>query len=216
MQTFFFILELIGTVAFSISGAMTAIRKQMDVFGVVFLGTVTAVGGGALRDLMIGVTPPSCFQNPRFLVVAIVTAFLFFLPFVRQPALRHYKTFDALLFLSDSVGLGVFAVSGVQAALAVSGQFSIVLLLFVGMLTGTGGGILRDILAGDTPYIFIKHVYAMAAVAGAVLYLILLELQVSMFVAYPLSAAVVVVMRVLAARFKWNLPRAKGDEENAG
>ena len=114
------------------------------------------------------------------------------------------------------MGLGVFAVSGVQAALAVSGQFSIVLLLFVGMLTGTGGGILRDILAGDTPYVFIKHVYAMAAIAGAVLYLILLELQVSMFVAYPLSAAVVVVMRVLAARFKWNLPRAKGDEENAG
>ena len=211
MQTFLAVLELIGVVSFSVSGAMTAIRKQMDLFGVVFLGTVTAVGGGALRDLMIGVTPPACFQNPIYLIVASVTAFLFFLPFVRRPVLRHYKTFDMVLFLSDSVGLGLFAVSGVQAGMAVSSQFSPILLLFVGMLTGTGGGVLRDILAGDTPYIFVKHVYALAALAGAGMYLILIELHVSTFVAYPFSAATVVALRILAAKFKWNLPRAKED-----
>ncbi len=211
MQTFLSILELIGVISFAVSGAMTGIRKQMDLFGVMFLGTVTAVGGGALRDMMIGVTPPACFQNPMFLVVASVTAILFFLPFVRRPMLRHHKTFDILLFVTDSVGLGLFAVSGVQAGMAVSEQFSPVLLLFVGMLSGTGGGILRDILAGDTPYIFVKHVYALAAMAGAALYLILIRLQMSAFVAYPLSAAAVVALRFLAAKFKWNLPRAKED-----
>lgn len=211
MQTFLSILELIGVASFSISGAMTAIRKQMDIFGVVFLGTVTAVGGGALRDLMIGVTPPACFQNPVYLVVACVTAFLFFLPFVRRPMLRHHRTFDLLLLITDSVGLGLFAVSGVQAGLAVSEQFSPVLLLFVGMLTGTGGGILRDMLAGNTPYIFVKHVYALAALAGAALYLLMVRLHMSAFAAYPIAATVVVVLRLLAARFKWNLPRAKED-----
>lgn len=209
MQTFLSILELIGVVSFAVSGAMTGIRKQMDLFGVMFLGTITAVGGGALRDMMIGVTPPACFQNPVYLVVASVTAILFFLPFVRRPVQHHHKTFDILLFVTDSVGLGLFAVSGVQAGMAVSEQFSPVLLLFVGMISGTGGGILRDILAGDTPYIFVKHVYALAAMAGAALYLILIRLQVSAYVAYPLSAATVVALRFLAARFKWNLPRAK-------
>ena len=82
---------------------------------------------------------------------------------------------------------------------------------FVGLLTGTGGGVLRDILAGDTPYIFVKHVYALAALAGAGMYLILIELHVSTFVAYPFSAATVVALRILAAKFKWNLPRAKED-----
>lgn len=212
MLTFLTILELIGVVSFAISGAMTAIRKQMDVFGVVFIGCVTAVGGGAMRDLMIGVTPPMCFQDPVYLVVAFVTALLFFLPFVRRPMLSHHKTFDWLLFVTDSVGLGLFAVSGVQAGLAVSPQFSPILLLFVGMLSGTGGGILRDILTGSTPYIFIKHVYALAAAAGAALYLIFLRVGMNEFAAYPLSASVVVAVRVLAAKYHWNLPRAKDDE----
>jgi len=208
MTLFLNILELFGTVAFALSGAMVGIQKRLDLLGVVFLGVVTAVGGGVLRDLMIGVTPPRCFQDPVYLLVACAASLLFFLPFLRRPLMRHEKTFDRFLFTTDSLGLAVFTVSGVQAGYASSPSFGPVRLVFIGMLTGTGGGVLRDILADETPYIFQKHVYATASLAGAVLFVVCHRLNANWYVSWLASIGLVFLIRCLASHYKWNLPRA--------
>lgn len=204
MDNFLTLVELIGTVAFAISGAATAIRKHMDVFGVCILGIVTAVGGGIMRDLMIGFTPPQCFRDSLYFVVACLSALVFFV--LHRPLQRQQAVFDWVLFAMDTVGLAVFTVVGIQAAERVSGQFGVVLLVCVGMLTGTGGGILRDLLAGNTPYVFVKHVYATASMAGAVLYLLLRPL--GYYPATIAAMALILVIRCLSARYRWNLPRS--------
>lgn len=210
MDWFLKLVELIGTVAFAVSGAAIGIRKKMDVFGVCILGIVTAVGGGIIRDLMIGFTPPQCFRDPLYLVVACVSALVFFLPVIRHPLQRRQVAFDWVLFAMDTLGLAAFTVVGVQAAERVSGDFGSVLLVCVGMLTGTGGGVLRDLLAGDMPYIFRKHIYATASLAGAVLYL-LLQPYTSTYLDTAAAMILVMVIRLLSATFRWNLPHAKED-----
>ncbi len=209
MSIFLYVLEMIGTVAFAVSGAMIAVRKRLDIVGVIFLGVITAVGGGALRDLMIGVTPPMCFQNPIYLVTACVTSFLFFLPFVRRPLVRHQKQFDLLLFIMDSLGLAVFTVSGIQSCIHVHPTASPILLIFVGVLTATGGGVVRDALAGITPMVFVKHVYATASLAGAALYTGLHMVGADTQIAGAISAVLVFAIRCLAAHYHWNMPRAQ-------
>lgn len=208
MDTFLFILEMIGTVAFAVSGAMTGIQKHLDLFGVVFLGIVTAVGGGILRDVMIGVTPPSCFGNPVYLVTGAVTALLFFVPFIRHPLVRRQQRFDRMLFAMDSLGLAVFTVTGVMAGLQNNPDAGALLLVSVGALTATGGGVLRDVLAGNTPMVFVKHIYAAASLAGAICFVTLYAMQVPTEIVGVLAASLVFVIRCLAAHFRWNLPKA--------
>lgn len=208
MDAFLHILEMIGTVAFAVSGAMTGIRKHLDLFGVTFLGVVTAVGGGILRDAMIGATPPGCFRDPVYLVVAAVTALLFFVPFLRHPLVRHQIQFDRMLFTMDSLGLAVFTVTGVLAGLEANANANPVLLVTVGMLTATGGGVLRDVLAGDTPLILRKHIYAAASLAGAALFVILNALHVSELACGIAAIAGVFLIRCFAAYFRWNFPKA--------
>lgn len=205
----FDILEIIGTVAFAVSGAMVAIQKKLDIVGVLFLGVLAAVGGGALRDLMLGIAPPQCFQNPKYLVIACVTAFLFFLPFVRRPLLKRQRTFDLLLLWMDSLGLAVFSVSGVETGLSSQPEASPILLVFVGVLTGTGGGVMRDVLAGDKPMVFVKHVYATASLVGSVLFLVMKALGASWHLSAIVVLVVVFTIRCLAAHYHWNLPRAE-------
>ena len=164
MNTFFLIIELLGTLAFSASGAMTAMRKNMDVFGVCILGLTTAVGGGVIRDLILGNTPPATFLNPVYAVVALATALILFLPRLRRLFMRNPILFDRCLFLMDTAGLGLFTVMGVRMAYTHAAEPTLFLLAFLGVITG--GGVLRDIMAGDTPYIFVKHVYACASLAA--------------------------------------------------
>ncbi len=211
MESFIRIVEIIGTIAFAISGAATGIRKGMDIFGVSILGVVTAVGGGIIRDLMIGVTPPQCFQNSLYMNVACISAVIFFMPFIRIPLQKRQKAFDWVLFLMDNVGLAVFTVVGIQTAQSVSDDFGLILLVCVGVLTGTGGGVLRDLLARDMPYIFRKHIYATASLAGAVVYL-LLEKWVGVYVATGVAMVVIIIIRFLSATFHWNLPHAQSEE----
>ncbi|MBQ9121641.1 MAG: trimeric intracellular cation channel family protein [Clostridia bacterium] len=213
MDTCVFILEIIGTVAFAISGAMTAIKKKMDILGVIILGLVTAVGGGIIRDLVLGITPPTTFRDSTYAMVAVFTSIVIFFPFVRRFLSRTHKFYDTVLFLMDSLGLAIFTVMGIFAAnTGAAGDYGMFLLLFVGVITGVGGGVLRDILAGNTPYIFIKHIYACASMAGAVVCAVLWT-PAGSFYAMIAGAATVFLLRVLAARFKWNLPKAQ-DFEN--
>ena len=211
MYILILILELIGSVAFSVSGAMTGIKKKMDVFGVMILGLVTAVGGGVIRDLVLGITPPATFQNPIYATTALITATIVFLPFIQKLLHRYHKAYDLLLFAMDTLGLGVFTVIGVRAAFDLSGDYGLFLMTFVGVITGVGGGVIRDVLAGNTPYIFVKHIYACASLAGALVTTLLWRVLPSLW-AMALGLVLIVVIRILSAHFRWSLPKAKFEE----
>ena len=191
-----FVLELIGTVAFAVSGAIVGIKKQMDLFGVIVLGVCTAVGGGIVRDLILGVTPPVTFQNPIYTLTAAAVSIG-----------RHEPVFDRLLLVMDAVGLGVFTVVGVQCAYQQSEDYTLFLLIFVGLITGVGGGVLRDVFSGERPYIFVRHFYACASIVGALICALCWR-ALGGNAAMLFGAAVVVVLRLLAAYYHWNLPRS--------
>ena len=200
--------EIVGTVAFAISGAMTGMKKKMDIFGVAILGLTTAVGGGALRDIILGNTPPVMFRDPVYAVIAILTSVILFLPAVQRLILRIHGLYDSLMLLMDSVGLGIFTVVGIRTAYAAVTDPGWFLLLFVGVVTGVGGGILRDVMAGDMPYVFVKHFYACASLLGAVV-CILLWTFAGQTVAMAAGAAAVVALRYLAVKYRWSLPKAR-------
>ena len=208
MEHFIAVLELAGTVAFAASGALTAMKKKMDLLGILVLAVITAVGGGILRDLILGVTPPLAFRDPRNVLVAVGTALLLFLPFLRHRLMHNQRRFDAAMLLLDSLGLGVFTVMGIWNALQFDPDRSSFLLVLVGVLTGVGGGVVRDVLAGDTPYIFVKHIYACASLAGAVS-MTALRGVLPIYASTLLSAVLVFVIRLLSAHFRWNLPRVR-------
>lgn len=205
METFIFALEIIGTIAFTISGAMTAMQKKMDVFGVAILGLTTAVGGGVIRDLILGIHPPATFQNPVYAAVSFFTTFMLLLPGAQQLLHSSGALYDKILFLMDTLGLGIFTVVGVRSAYTLSQNYSLFLLLFVGVITGVGGGILRDIMAQNTPYIFVKHIYACASIVGALIYCLALP-YTGTPIAMITGAAAVFFIRCLSAHFRWSLP----------
>ena len=210
-----FLFDLIGTIAFAISGAFVGIRKEMDIFGVNVLAVTTACGGGLMRDLIIGSIPPQMFRNPFFVMVAIVVANVVFLLMYlhRHMPRKVVPLYDKLLFWFDSLGLAAFTVDGVMAGIAMGYGDNVFLICFLGFLTAVGGGALRDVLAGQTPDIFRKHIYAVAAIAGAVLMAGLLRLIGSQQIAMVGGFLQVPVLRYLAARFLWNLPKVKMEEE---
>ena len=207
MAEFLLILEIIGTVAFAVSGAMTGLSKKMDIFGVVILGLTTAVGGGMIRDLVLGLTPPAMFTNPIYAVVAAVVSVIVFLPAVRRWLTAYGRVREILMLVMDSLGLGVFTVVGIQRAYTATDHRGLFLLVFVGVVTGVGGGLLRDVMAGQTPYIFVKHVYASASIIGAILCAALWA-PLGATMAMILGASVILAIRLLAAHYHWSLPRA--------
>ena len=210
MDEFIFILELIGTVAFASSGAMIAIEKKMDIFGVNVLGATTAVGGGIMRDIILGLTPPGAFSHPVYVLVAALTStILFVIAYAKPTAFEsRVKTdyYDMLMFWCDTAGLGIFTVVGIQAAVRAVGGENVFFFVFIGTLTGVGGGVLRDIMAGETPYILVKHIYACAAIAGGIVCVVG---RTAFGEAYGtiLGLAATVLLRFLAAHFRWNLMR---------
>ena len=212
LEKYIFIIEIIGTIAFASSGAMVGIKKQMDLLGVCVLGMTTAVGGGMIRDLILGVNPPVMFQNPTYALLAIAFSVLIFCSmYFFQNRLAHskaYEVYDKLMMIFDSLGLGLFTVVGVTTAINIGYETTGFLQIFVGVLTGVGGGVLRDIMAGNTPYIFVKHVYASASIIGAMV-CSLVALWFGELPAMLIGATVVFVIRILAAHYKWNLPRIK-------
>ena len=191
MDTFIFVVNIIGTLAFAASGAMIGLNKNMDIFGVCILG----------------LTPPMAFRDPTYAVLALATSAVFFSLHVRQVLMHNQRRYDLLLFWMDALGLGAFTVIGVELAFQQAAEPTFFLLVFVGVLTGVGGGVLRDLLAQQLPYIFVKHVYACASLAGALLCAGLWDLDRMAAMLVGMSA--VVLIRVLAAHYHWNLPKAK-------
>ena len=208
METFILILELAGTMAFAASGAITALKKGMDLFGVCILGLTTAVGGGVIRDVILGNTPPATFLNPIYASVALVTSLVLFLPRIRHLLMWDQRLYDLSMLILDSLGLGIFTVVGIRIAWRSTAEPTLFLLVFVGVVTGVGGGVLRDVMAGDTPYIFVKHIYAYASLAGALVCAGLWR-PAGEVAAILAGAGVVVLIRFLSAHYRWNLPRAR-------
>ncbi len=201
-------LEIIGTIAFAVSGAVVGIEKKMDIFGVAILGLTTATGGGILRDLVLNITPPAAFKDPIFAIISVVVSVILFIPHVNKAFEKRGKIYDMIFLVMDSVGLGLFTVIGIQVAMTSNIDNNYFLITFVGVLTGVGGGLLRDIFAGDRPYIFIKHFYACAAIIGACVCVFLWD-KTGESAAMIVGASVIVLLRILAAHYRWSLPKAK-------
>lgn len=205
-----FIIEIIGTVAFASSGALIGIKKNMDIFGINVLGITTAIGGGIIRDVVLGIHPPGTFRDPVYVIAAIITScLLFIVVYFNQQILESewMVRYEKMMITMDAIGLGAFTVIGIFVAIHQTDIQSNFLLIFVGMVTGIGGGMLRDIMAGMTPFVFVKHVYACASMIGAIICIILMNVMQSEITAMIIGAVVVVVIRLLAARYRWNLPR---------
>lgn len=212
--TITFIMEMAGTVAFASSGALVALEKNMDIFGISVLGVVTACGGGMIRDLILGVIPPSVFIHAVYATVAMVTSCLVFLLFYLKRELLggHFReTFDRIMLIMDSVGLAIFTVVGVNTGIQQGYGDNTFLLIFVGTITGVGGGVLRDMMAGVPPYIFVRHVYACASIVGAGV-CVLLQRYFGAVEAMIGASFVVMLMRYLAAHYHWNLPRLQREK----
>ena len=210
MYLFVLIFEIIGTVSFAISGAMTGWEKRMDIFGVCMLGVTTAVGGGVIRDLLLGITPPTAFVDPRDVLIAIVVSMIVFIPIVRR-VISVRQIHDTVMLIADSAGLGIFTVYGMKVAIDAGFGDNFFLVLIVAVPTGVGGGVMRDLFAGNRPYIFVKHIYACASLVGAVVSKLMWTdktQNLSMIAGF----AVIVVIRICSAYFHWSLPKAKGIE----
>ena len=195
-----YIFDLIGTAAFAISGALAGIHRQMDLLGVLVLGIVTAIGGGTLRDILLGDTPPFCLKNETYLYVSISCALL---TFFAHHILHRYS--NALLYF-DAVGLGTFVVIGTEKALNFNTGF--IGAVTMGVMTATAGGVVRDMLSNQVPLILRKEIYASACLAGGVLFYLLDLLHWPRPAVMLLAAALVVGLRLLAIRHNWALPTA--------
>ena len=217
MEQAVFILEIIGTVAFTLSGVMTAIEKRLDLLGVVVLGTVTAVGGGGLRDVLLGILPPMLFRTPIYVTVAVVVSLLAFAVayLMGDRFTDKIERLSPMINVLDAVGLGVFVVVGVRAAIQIGFAGNAFLSVFVGTVTGVGGGLMRDQLAGLIPMVLQKRVYAIAALLGAIAYYVLVRCGVIEWVCLSIGVGLVILIRLLAAHFLWSLPRIGAHAEKA-
>ena len=201
-----FFLELIGTVAFAISGAVVGIQKKMDIFGVAILAMTTAVGGGIIRDVILNITPPAAFRNPVFTLSSIVIGIIMFVIYRHHFEMQKHAVYDVLLRIMDAIGLSLFTVIGVETAYIHVADANAYLAIFVGVLTGVGGGILRDVLAGNTPYVFVKHFYACASLIGAVVCAVCWSWLGSL-PSMLIGAGLIMVLRNMAVHYRWSLPK---------
>ena len=195
----FYILEIIGTIAFAMSGALTAMNKKLDPFGVFIIAFVTAVGGGTLRDVMIGKTPVAWMLDIVYVYIIIVG---FILANIFRKKLDRLRT---SLFLFDTVGLGVFTIIGLEKGVDIGLHPAICIAL--GTMTACFGGVIRDILCNDIPVIFHREIYATVCILGGIVFFALRYYNVDNDIIYVTTVVVIIVSRMLSVKFKWYLPK---------
>ena len=202
-------LEIIGILAAALSGAMLAIDKRMDLFGVVIIGMVTGLGGGVMRDVTLGHVPRT-FSNPLYLLSAVLPPLVVFLIALclQSRYVKEEELIDRINNIFDALGLGAFAVGGAAVARAVGYDSHFVLVVFSGLITAVGGGVLRDVLLREIPSILKKRVYAIAALAGTIAYYFLLHYGAGEVLSAIVGVILVFVLRILATIFRWNFPKA--------
>ncbi|ALM48283.1 hypothetical protein AMR72_04840 [Flavobacterium psychrophilum] len=194
----FYLLDIFGTMAFAMSGALTAMSKKMDPFGVLVIAFVTSVGGGTLRDVLIGRTPVGWMRDLNY-VYLIMTGFVI--------ALIFRKKLDKLrvsLFLFDTIGLGVFTLIGLEKGIATG--LHPVICIALGTITACFGGVLRDILCNDIPVIFRKEIYATICIIGGCFFFLLKQWNVQQDVLYLATSGIIIIIRLLAVNYKWSMP----------
>jgi uncharacterized membrane protein YeiH len=194
----FYLLEIIGTMAFAMSGALTAMNKKLDPFGVFIIAFVTAVGGGTLRDMLIGRTPVGWMLELNYVYVIVVGFIL---------AILFRKKLDRLrtsLLLFDAVGLGVFTIIGLEKGINVG--LSPVICIALGTMTACFGGVIRDILCGEIPVIFRKEIYATICIFGGIVFFLLRYLHFDNDILYLVTSLFIISFRLMAVKFKWSLP----------
>ncbi len=204
------IAEFIGLIAFAVSGSLVAIKRDLDLFGVLFCGVFTALGGGIVCDLLIGNIPPRAFENYIFVFVASASSATVFLCFnlIKTKQIKQYR-FDTVLLATDAIGLAAFAVSGVRLGIESGHSSNGFLCVFLGMTAAVGGGILRDVMTAKIPVVLRHQIYATAAILGAfIFYLLTLTPIPDSFSAY-FSIAITVTLRLLAVKFGWSMPHVQ-------
>jgi uncharacterized membrane protein YeiH len=194
-------LDYFGTVAFAVTGAFKAIEQKSDLVGVVILSTIAGLSGGIIRDVLFGRFPPAALSDPTYFLLTIFTGFVLFFSYHKLK--KHWNVF----LKCDAIGLGVFTVIGATMAYAIFGP-NLLLITFAGLITATGGGILRDVFVNEIPLVFVRELYATASFGGVIVFYVLVIL------ADPVIAAIAGIItatgiRLLAMKYDWNLPRAR-------
>lgn len=212
MDSYIIFIEYIGIIAFAISGALSGIKNRYDLLGVIILGVLTATGGGVIRDIILGINPPNSLRTGIYIYLAIIVSVIVFLINLFDDNVNRWtinKLFDKPLVVTDAIGLSVFVITGMQIAYTINTNYSMILYIFVGVVSGVGGGVLRDLITNDVPFIFDRHVYASAAIIGAVIFHIsVLYTNLNNKIMMLVCMAIVFVIRMLAYKHKWNLPKA--------
>ncbi len=210
MKILFTVLELIGVVAFAVSGAMVSVKKNMDIFGVTFLGLITAFGGGILRDTLIGRVPPAFFTNYWMVLAGAVAALIVFWV-ARILKQRYFSREDAIEHINnvfDALGLGAFAVTGARVTVEAGFEKQWLLVLMMGLITAIGGGLLRDLMLREIPFVLNKRIYAIAALVGTAVYYVLHLIGAAEWLSALAGILTTFLLRLLATHYKWNLPHA--------
>lgn len=200
MYSFFDILDLLGTLAFAISGALAGRERRLDLFGMTILAFATAIGGGTVRDMMIGYTPVMWLTNLNYFYVTLLGVAM---------AIVFYKKFNFLrysLFLFDTIGIAVFTLIGIEKGMNVG--LHPIICVTLGTITACFGGVIRDILANKIPIIFKQEIYATACIVGGLMYYVLNYFDLSKDILYVGTAGIIIVIRILAVKYKWSLPFA--------
>ncbi|WP_405413746.1 trimeric intracellular cation channel family protein [Maribacter sp. Asnod1-A12] len=195
---FYSIIDILGTIAFAISGVLVAMDKKLDAFGVFIIAFVTAVGGGTLRDLLIGIRPVGWLNAPMHLLIIVITVLLAII-FVKQ-----LKYIRKSLFLFDTIGIGLYTMVGIEKGLAA--DLPTVMCIALGTITACFGGVIRDILCNEIPVIFRKEIYATVCILGGLVYFLLIQFPIQNTIAYSMAIVTIIIMRILAVRFKISLP----------
>ncbi len=193
------IIEVLGTVAFAVSGTFAAVQKRLDPFGVLIIAFVTSIGGGTVRDMLLGDTPVAWMRDVNYCLLILVTSLLTLL------FKQHVKKFKITLFLFDSLGLGLFTLVGVQKG--INFGLSPGICIALGTITGCFGGVIRDTLLNTIPLIFRKEIYATACIVGGMLYFLLLKFNLNTDVATVVVISFITALRIIVVKYKLALPK---------
>lgn len=194
----FYFIQIIGVLAFSMSGALTAMNKRMDAFGIFIIAFVTALGGGTLRDVLIGKTPVSWMEDLTY-VNLVVAGFV--LAIIFRKKLEYLRV---SFFLFDTIGLGVFTLIGLEKGISIG--LHPIICIAIGTMTACFGGVIRDILCNEIPVIFRKEVYATICILGGVIFFVLRKFNLNEDVLYLITSSIIISIRLMAVRFEWSLP----------
>ncbi len=200
-------LEIIGIVAFSLVGVFVGIEYELDVFGICVVALCSSLAGGVIRDLVLGIVPPTSFLHAEYVITVLATvivSLIIFKIFDKKLTKKSIRIIKSVVNVFDALGLGIFAVSGCQAAVNVGLGDNFILMIFVGTITGVGGGMLRDVLAGRKPIVLRKEIYALAAIIGSILFYFIYD-KIDIRLATYLSAGCITLIRVLASWKKLNI-----------